>query len=188
MGCKELERDQNCARPIDEAEAVGFFARMARRDEPCSRSCGGHGISEIAQGGCFLLDRYSLPQPLDREHHSPAGRGYSSRLRTEPSAGLFGSALQIGETECPRTRTDPISRIRAAIAKPLKFYFAVPSIDLTNWLVVEAADPEQPMGQLFSSEAEACAVADALNDRELKMRSSDVRQAQQASENRDPQM
>ena len=37
------------------------------------------------------------------------------------------------------------------------------------------------MGQLFSSEAEAWTVADALNDRELKLRSSDVRQAQQAS-------
>jgi hypothetical protein len=73
--------------------------------------------------------------------------------------------------------------IRAAIAKPVKFYFAVPSVDLVNWLVVEARSPEQPMGQLFSSEAEAWAVADALNDRELKLRSSDVRQAQQASEN-----
>jgi hypothetical protein len=58
--------------------------------------------------------------------------------------------------------------IRAAIAKPLKFYFAVPSIDLTNWLVVEAGNPEQPMAQLFSSEVEAWAVADAFNDRELK--------------------
>jgi hypothetical protein len=73
--------------------------------------------------------------------------------------------------------------IRAAIAKPLKFYFAVPSVDLVNWLVVEASNPEQPMAQLFSSEAEAWAVADALNDRELKVRSSDVRQAQQASDN-----
>jgi hypothetical protein len=71
--------------------------------------------------------------------------------------------------------------IRDAIAKPVKFYFAVPSVDLANWLVVEAKSPEQPMGQLFSSEAEAWAVADALNDRELKLRSSDVRQAQQAS-------
>jgi hypothetical protein len=71
--------------------------------------------------------------------------------------------------------------IRAAIAKPLKFYFAVPSVDLTNWLVVEAGNPEQPMGQMFSSEAEAWGVADALNDRELKLRSSDVRQAQQTS-------
>ena len=77
--------------------------------------------------------------------------------------------------------------IRAAIAKPLKFYFAVPSIDMTNWLVVEAGSPEQPMGQLFSSEAEAWAVADALNDRELKVRSSDVRQAQQASDSADSQ-
>jgi hypothetical protein len=72
--------------------------------------------------------------------------------------------------------------VRAAITKPLKFYFPVPSVDLTNWLVVEAGNPEQPMGQLFSSEAEARAVADALNDRELKLRSSDVRQAQQASD------
>jgi hypothetical protein len=71
--------------------------------------------------------------------------------------------------------------IRAAIARPLKFYFAVPSVDLTNWLVVEAGSPEQPLGQLFSSAAEAWGVADALNDRELKQRSSDVRQAQQAS-------
>ena len=39
------------------------------------------------------------------------------------------------------------------------------------------------MGQLFSSQAEAWGVADALNDRELKLRTSDVRQAQQASEN-----
>ena len=77
-------------------------------------------------------------------------------------------------------------KIRAAIAKPLKFYFAVPSADLTNWLVVEASNPEQPMGQLFSSEAEAWTVADALNDRELKVRSSEVRQAQQAPENSDP--
>jgi hypothetical protein len=36
--------------------------------------------------------------------------------------------------------------IRAAIAKPVKFYFAVPSVDLANWLVVEAGRPEQPMG------------------------------------------
>jgi hypothetical protein len=76
--------------------------------------------------------------------------------------------------------------IKTVIAKPLKFYFAVPSVDMTNWLVVEAGNPQQPMGQLFSSEAEAWAVADALNDRELKLRSSDVRQAQQASENSDP--
>jgi hypothetical protein len=76
--------------------------------------------------------------------------------------------------------------IRAAIAKPLKFYFAVPSIDLANWLVVEAGNPEQPMGQLFNSEAEAWTVADALNDRELKVRSSDVRQAQKFSDNSDP--
>jgi hypothetical protein len=34
--------------------------------------------------------------------------------------------------------------IRAAIAKPLKFYFVVPSVDLMNWLVVEAGNPEQP--------------------------------------------
>jgi hypothetical protein len=47
---------------------------------------------------------------------------------------------------------------------------------LTNWLVVEAGNPEQPMAQLFSSEVEAWAVADALNDRELKVRLSDVRQ------------
>jgi hypothetical protein len=71
--------------------------------------------------------------------------------------------------------------IRAAIAKPVKFYFAVSSVDLANWLVVESRSPEQSMGQLFSSEAEAWAVAEALNDRELKLRSSDVRQAQQAS-------
>jgi hypothetical protein len=77
--------------------------------------------------------------------------------------------------------------IRAAIAKPLKFYFAVPSVDLTNWLVVEAGTPEEPIGQLFSSEADAWAVADALNDRELKVRSSDVRQAQQASDNDEAQ-
>jgi hypothetical protein len=31
--------------------------------------------------------------------------------------------------------------IKAAIEKPLRFYFAVPSIDLTNWLVVEAEIP-----------------------------------------------
>jgi hypothetical protein len=73
------------------------------------------------------------------------------------------------------------SAIRAVIENPLKFYFAVPSIDLTNWLVVEAASPEQPLGQLFSSEAEAWAVADALNDRELKLRSLNMRQAQHAS-------
>jgi hypothetical protein len=76
--------------------------------------------------------------------------------------------------------------IRAVISKPLKFYFAVASVDLTNWLVVEAGDPEGPIGQLFSSEAEAWAVADALNDRELKVRSSDVRQAQQASDDAEP--
>jgi hypothetical protein len=75
---------------------------------------------------------------------------------------------------------------RAAIAKPLKFHFAVPSVDFANWLVVEAGNPEQPMAQLFSSEVEAWAVADALNDRELKVRSSDVRQAQQASDNAEP--
>jgi hypothetical protein len=73
--------------------------------------------------------------------------------------------------------------IRAAIAKPLRFYFALQSIDGTTWLVVEAGNPEQPLGQLFSSEAEARNVADALNDREVKQRSSDVRQVQQASEN-----
>ena len=72
--------------------------------------------------------------------------------------------------------------LRAVIARPLKFYFAVPSVDLTNWLVVEASNPEQPIGQMFGSEAEAWAVADALNDRELKVRSADVRQAQQASD------
>jgi len=77
--------------------------------------------------------------------------------------------------------------IRAVIAKPLKFYFAVPSVDLTNWLVVEAGSPEEPIGQLFSSEPEAWAVADALNDRELKLRSSDVRQAQQTSDNAEAQ-
>ena len=76
--------------------------------------------------------------------------------------------------------------IRAVFAKPLKFYFAVPSIDGANWLVVETANPEQPIGQLFSSEADAWAVADALNDREIKVRSADVRQAQQTSENADP--
>jgi hypothetical protein len=72
------------------------------------------------------------------------------------------------------------------VAKPLKFYFAVPSVDLSNWLVVEAGNPEEAIGQLFSSEAEARTVADALNDRELKVRSSDLRQAQHASENGDP--
>jgi hypothetical protein len=72
------------------------------------------------------------------------------------------------------------SSLRATIAKPLKFYFAVPSIDLTNWLVVEAGSPEHPMGQLFSSEPEAWTVADALNDREIKQRSSEVRQTQRA--------
>jgi hypothetical protein len=71
----------------------------------------------------------------------------------------------------------------AAIARPLKFYFAVPSIDLTSWLVVEAGSPEQPIGQLFTSEADAWSVADALNERELKVRSSDARQAQQTSDN-----
>jgi hypothetical protein len=70
--------------------------------------------------------------------------------------------------------------VRDAIAKPLKFYFAVPSIDLTNWLVVEAGNPEEPIGQLFSSEPEAWTVADALNDREIKQRSSEVRQTQRA--------
>ena len=79
------------------------------------------------------------------------------------------------------------AKIRAAIAKPVKFYFAVPSVDLTNWLVVEAGDPEQPIGQMFGSEGEAWAVADALNDRELKVRSADVRQAQQAPDNQEPQ-
>jgi hypothetical protein len=77
------------------------------------------------------------------------------------------------------------SSLRAAIAKPLKFYFAVPSVDLTNWLVVEAGTPEEPMGQLFSSEADAWAVADALNDRELKVRSSDVRKAQQVADSQE---
>jgi hypothetical protein len=77
--------------------------------------------------------------------------------------------------------------LRAIIAKPLKFYFAAPSIDMTNWLVVEAGSPEQWLGQLFSSETEAWSVADALNDRELKVRSSDVRQAQQASDNDEAQ-
>jgi hypothetical protein len=38
--------------------------------------------------------------------------------------------------------------IKAAIEKPLKFYFAVPSIDLTNWVVVEAGNPEQPIGSV----------------------------------------
>jgi hypothetical protein len=75
--------------------------------------------------------------------------------------------------------------IRAVIARPLKFYFAVPSIDGTNWLVVETANPERPIGQLFDSEAKAWGVADALNDREIKVRSADVRQAQQASDNAD---
>jgi hypothetical protein len=28
----------------------------------------------------------------------------------------------------------------------VEFYFAVPSVDLTSWLVVEAANPDQPMG------------------------------------------
>ena len=84
-------------------------------------------------------------------------------------------------------RTPNISpKIRAVVAKPLKFYFAVPSVDLSNWLVVEAGNPEEPIGQLFSSEAEAWTVADALNDRELKVRSSDVREAQHASDNSDP--
>jgi hypothetical protein len=69
------------------------------------------------------------------------------------------------------------SGIRAVIENPLKFHFAVPSVDLTNWLVVEASK----IGQLFSSEAEAWAVADALNDREHKLRSLNVRQAQHAS-------
>jgi hypothetical protein len=78
-------------------------------------------------------------------------------------------------------------KVRAAVAKPLKFYFAVQSIDLTNWLVVEAANPEQPMGQLFDSEVGAWSVADALNGRELKLRSSDVRQAQQPSADAEPQ-
>jgi hypothetical protein len=52
-----------------------------------------------------------------------------------------------------------VSARRAAIAKPLRFYFAVPSVDLTNRSVVEAGNPEQPMAQLFSSEVEAWAVA-----------------------------
>jgi hypothetical protein len=51
------------------------------------------------------------------------------------------------------------AKIRAAIAKPLRFFFAVPSVDSTNRSVVEAGNPEQPMAQLFSSEAEAWAVA-----------------------------
>jgi hypothetical protein len=46
--------------------------------------------------------------------------------------------------------------------KAAEVLFPGPSIDLTNWLVVEAGNPEQPMGQLFSSEAEAWTVADAL--------------------------
>ena len=37
-------------------------------------------------------------------------------------------------------------KVRAAIAKPLKFYFPVPSIDLTNWLVVEAGKPRAADG------------------------------------------
>jgi hypothetical protein len=69
-------------------------------------------------------------------------------------------------------------RDTAVITKPLKFYFAVPPIDGTNRLVVESANPEQPIGQLFTSEAEAWGVADALNDRELKVRLADVPQAQ----------
>jgi hypothetical protein len=50
--------------------------------------------------------------------------------------------------------------IRAVIAKPVKFYFAIPSVDGATWLVVETANPEQPIGQLFDSEAEACGVAE----------------------------
>jgi hypothetical protein len=76
--------------------------------------------------------------------------------------------------------------LRAVLVKPLKFYFAVPSVDLSNWLVVEAGNPDQLTGQLFSSEVEAWAFADALNDREVKVRSSDVRQAQQAPDDVDP--
>ena len=76
-----------------------------------------------------------------------------------------------------------VTAIRAVIAKPVKFYFAIPSIDGTTWLVVETANPGQPIGQLFDSEAEAWGVADALNDREIKVRSADVRHALQASDN-----
>jgi hypothetical protein len=47
-----------------------------------------------------------------------------------------------------------LTPIRAAIAKPLNFYFAMPSVDLTHWLVLEADNPEEPIGQLFSSEVE----------------------------------
>jgi hypothetical protein len=119
---------------------------------------------------------------------------YASRPGLKLSAKLFGSVLDV-DAQFERQGRNRVSddahkpristAIRAAIVKPLKFYFAVPSVDLTNWLVVEAGNPEQPMAQLFSSEVEAWAVADALNDRELKVRSFDVRQAQQASDNAD---
>jgi hypothetical protein len=48
--------------------------------------------------------------------------------------------------------------IRAAIAKPVMFYFAVPSVDLANWLVVEAGSPEQPMGHRESGATDAAIV------------------------------
>jgi hypothetical protein len=43
-----------------------------------------------------------------------------------------------------------------------------------------SGNPEQ-QGQLFSSEAEAWGVADVLNDREVKLRSLNLREAQHAS-------
>jgi hypothetical protein len=49
----------------------GSGARVACGDRGSSCSCGGDGICEVGQGGCFRLDRYAFLQPLDREHRSP---------------------------------------------------------------------------------------------------------------------
>jgi hypothetical protein len=64
---------------------------------------GSDGVRQVEHGRRFPLDRHALPQPLEGERHSPVGRRYSSRLWLEPSAGLFGSVLRIGETECLTT-------------------------------------------------------------------------------------
>jgi hypothetical protein len=79
----ELESDENCARRVEEAESVWLIERMASRDQFGPGSCGHDGICEVAQGRCFLLDRYTLLQPLDGEHHAPVCR--SALLGTHPT-------------------------------------------------------------------------------------------------------
>jgi hypothetical protein len=76
---EELEGYEHCARPVQEAEAVRFCERMARRDEVDSCSRSGDGIGEVGQGRCFPLNGYTLLQPLDGEHRSPACRRYATR-------------------------------------------------------------------------------------------------------------